>query len=108
MCKHLTALKQKRAAPVHPSSHGCKECLESGDEWVHLRLCMTCGHVGCCDSSPNRHATRHHHATKHPVIKSFEPGEDWGWCYVDEEMVEAIEAFPAESPPEHYAPPDAR
>jgi len=105
MCKHLGSLERKRTKAVHPSSHGCKECLESGGEWVHLRLCMTCGHVGCCDDSPNRHATRHHHATKHPVIKSFEPGEDWGWCYVDEEMAEEISAFPEESPPEHYAPP---
>ena len=108
MCEHLRRFERERAAPVHPSSRGCKECLEAGDEWVHLRLCMTCGHVGCCDDSPNRHATRHHHATKHAVIKSFEPGEDWAWCYVHEEMVEAIDTFPAESPPEHYAPPDAQ
>ena len=104
MCKHLSAT-QERTSPVHPSSHGCEECLASGDEWVHLRLCLACGHVGCCDDSPNRHATRHYHATKHPVIKSFEPGEDWGWCYVDEEMVDAMRAFPPESPREHYAPP---
>ena len=63
---------------------GCEECLKSGDAWVHLRLCMTCGHVGCCDSSPNRHATAHFHATSHPVVRSFEPGETWGWCYEDE------------------------
>jgi uncharacterized UBP type Zn finger protein len=108
MCKHLRALERKRTQPVTPSSRGCKECLETGDGWVHLRLCMTCGHVGCCDESPNHHATRHHVATGHPVIKSFEPGEDWGWCYVDDELVDTMKAFPAESPSEHYAPPDAR
>ena len=104
MCEHLDAVAERKR-PVHPSSRGCKECLEAGDGWAHLRLCLTCGHVGCCDDSPNRHATRHHHATKHPVIKSFEPGEDWAWCYVDEEMVDAMRAFPPESPREHYAPP---
>jgi uncharacterized UBP type Zn finger protein len=106
MCEHLAAA-QKRTSPVHPSSHGCKECLESGDGWVHLRLCLTCGHVGCCDSSPNRHATRHFHATRHPVIRSYEPGESWGWCYVDEETSDGMRSFPAESPPEHYASPGA-
>lgn len=106
MCEHLRGAEERTSA-VHPSSRGCKECLESGDEWVHLRLCMTCGHVGCCDSSPNRHATSHHHATKHPVIKSFEPAEDWGWCYVDQEMVDAIRPLPGESPPRHYTPPGA-
>jgi uncharacterized UBP type Zn finger protein len=108
MCKHLSSFEQRRGTPIHPGSLGCKECLESGDEWVHLRLCMTCGHVGCCDESPNHHATRHHHATKHPVVKSFEPGEDWAWCYVDEETLETIDSFPEESPRQHYAPPDAR
>ena len=67
-----------------PSGDGCVECLASGDRWVHLRLCETCGHVGCCDSSPNKHATAHFHATGHPVMRSVEPGETWGWCYVDE------------------------
>jgi len=108
MCKHLIVFERERTAPVHPSSHGCRECLETGDEWVHLRLCMACGHVGCCDSSPNRHATRHHHATRHPVVKSYEPGEDWAWCFLDEEMAEVIRAFPEESPQRHYAPPGAR
>lgn len=107
MCRHLDPLKAKRTSPVVPSGHGCEECLEAGDEWVHLRLCMTCGHVGCCDSSPNHHATRHHHATKHPVIKAFEPGEDWAWCYPDEEMVESIPSFPEESPRRHFEPPHA-
>ena len=58
--------------------------------WVHLRLCLTCGHVGCCDSSPNKHGTKHHHNTKHPIIKSYEPGEEWKWCYLDKIMIEQI------------------
>jgi hypothetical protein len=79
ICGHLASL-----APVHPRSAGCEECLKLGTPWVHLRLCLVCGHVGCCDSSPGRHATRHFHETGDPVIASFEPGERWGWCYVDE------------------------
>jgi len=78
-CKHLKDLKH-----VEPRGDGCEECLAIGDEWVHLRLCLSCGHVGCCDSSKNKHATKHFHATAHPIIQSFEPGEDWAWCYVDE------------------------
>ncbi len=105
MCKHLSRLHAARSEPVRPNSLGCQECLVSGDPWVHLRLCMTCGHVGCCDDSPNRHATRHFHGTKHSVIKSFEPGEDWAWCYVDDEIIESIATFPIESPSEHYASP---
>jgi uncharacterized UBP type Zn finger protein len=70
--------------PVPPRSEGCEECLRTGSTWVHLRLCLACGHVGCCDSSPGRHATRHFRGTTHPVIASFEPGERWAWCYVDE------------------------
>jgi uncharacterized UBP type Zn finger protein len=69
---------------VSPNTRGCEECLKSGDSWVHLRLCMTCGHVGCCDSSKNKHATKHFHQTRHPIMRSLERGEDWGWCYVDE------------------------
>ena len=65
---------------------GCEECLAIGSRWVHLRMCQSCGQIGCCDSSPNRHATAHHHATSHPIIRSIEPGEDWSWCYVDEVM----------------------
>ena len=61
-----------------------------GDTWVHLRLCEICGHVGCCDSSKNRHATKHFHKTKHPIMRSLEPGEDWGWCYVDDVMIRAV------------------
>lgn len=85
-CKHLGQIN--KAAP--PSAEGCEDCLKTGDAWVHLRLCLTCGHVGCCDSSPNRHATKHFRATSHPVIKSFEPGEEWGWCYVDELFFESL------------------
>ncbi|ABS25246.1 UBP-type zinc finger domain-containing protein [Anaeromyxobacter sp. Fw109-5] len=103
MCGHLSDLLSLRSSPVTPSALGCEECLESGDAWVHLRLCMTCGHVGCCDDSKNRHATSHFETLGHPVVKSFEPGEDWAWCYVDDELVERIPAFPIESPPEHLA-----
>jgi uncharacterized UBP type Zn finger protein len=78
-CKHLAQVRDVAAK----TPEGCEECLKSGDGWVHLRLCLECGHVGCCDDSPNRHATKHFHKTKHPVMRSFEPGEDWGYCYVD-------------------------
>lgn len=73
--------------PHEPRANGCEERLATGGRWVHLRLCLSCGHVGCCDSSPGRHATKHFHASQHPVIQSFERGEDWGWCYVDEAML---------------------
>ncbi len=72
---------------VTPSADGCEDCLRIGSDWVHLRLCLTCGHVGCCDSSPHRHARKHFHATKHPIVQSFEPGEDWRWCWVHEALV---------------------
>jgi len=81
-CKHLDQIQD-----VQPHTQGCEECLKMGDRWVHLRLCLTCGHVGCCDSSPNRHASKHFYATKHPIVQSFEPGEDWKWCYADELMI---------------------
>ncbi|HXN90820.1 MAG TPA: UBP-type zinc finger domain-containing protein [Candidatus Sulfotelmatobacter sp.] len=83
VCAHLDEIRQ-----VTPSAEGCEDCLRTGGRWLHLRLCMTCGHVGCCDSSPNKHATKHYHATKHPIIRSFEPGEDWAWCYDDEVMLD--------------------
>ena len=105
MCRDLGELVRGRDEPVTPTALGCEECLAQGDPWVHLRLCMTCGHVGCCDDSPNRHATAHFRGTKHPVVKSFEPGEDWAWCYADDDLVDTIPAFPIESPPEHYASP---
>jgi uncharacterized UBP type Zn finger protein len=78
-CNHLAGLE-----PVTPRSHGCEECLQTGDTWVHLRLCLHCGHVGCCDTSKNKHATAHYHSSHHPVIKSFQPGEDWMYCYEDD------------------------
>jgi hypothetical protein len=83
-CTHLNQVHE--VAPKTPE--GCEECLAMGSEWVHLRLCLSCGHVGCCDNSPNRHATKHFRTIHHPVIRSFEPGEDWGWCYVDDLMLE--------------------
>ena len=82
-CAHAKEIRK-----VEPSGSGCKECLEMGDSWVHLRLCLLCGHVGCCDSSKNKHATKHFHETHHPIVQSFEPGEDWRWCYVDEILLE--------------------
>lgn len=70
-----------------PLTSGCEECLRAGYDWVHLRLCLTCGHVGCCDDSKNKHSTVHFQSTGHPVIESLEPGENWRWCYVDESLV---------------------
>lgn len=84
-CAHFEGLQS-----VTPSAKGCEECLQMGDRWVHLRICLQCGHVGCCDSSKNKHATAHYHATGHSVIQSFETSEEWGWCYVDEVFVEAM------------------
>ena len=78
-CTHQNEIRE-----VTPSADGCEDCLKIGDTWVHLRLCLICGHVGCCDSSKNKHATKHFHATQHPLIQSFQPGEDWIWCYVDQ------------------------
>lgn len=78
-CTHVDQIRE-----VRPSAKGCEDCLRTGDEWVQLRLCLTCGHVGCCDSSKNQHATKHFRSTQHPIIRSFEKGEDWRWCYVDE------------------------
>jgi hypothetical protein len=73
--------------PGAPHTNGCEDCLRLGTPWVHLRLCLTCGHVGCCDSSPMRHARAHAHTVEHPIVLSFEPGENWRWCYVDEDYV---------------------
>ena len=81
VCEHL-----KQATDLKPSTHVCDECVKLHDRWVHLRICLTCGHVGCCDSSKNKHATKHFHTAHHPLIRSIEPGETWGWCYVDETM----------------------
>lgn len=77
-CAHLDQVRD-----VTPGSAGCEECLQLGDSWVHLRLCLTCGHVGCCDDSKNTHARKHFQHAAHPIIRSFEPGERWRWCYVD-------------------------
>jgi hypothetical protein len=83
-CSHVAEI-----CPVEPHTpQGCEECLRTGSQWVHLRLCLSCGHVGCCDSSPGKHATKHFHATEHPMVRSFEPGEDWAWCYVDHLFLE--------------------
>ena len=87
-CHHL-----QNVAPTPARTHGCEECLNMGMEWVHLRLCLHCGHVGCCDSSPGRHATAHFHHSHHPVMASFEPGEQWAWCYVDEMELPVPERF---------------
>ncbi len=94
-CTHLGTVEQ-----VTPSSEGCEDCLRTGGRWVHLRLCMRCGHVGCCDSSPNRHATAHAgtHAD-HPLIRSYEPGEDWWWCYPDQLFFDIEGAPPSPSHP---------
>ena len=94
-CEHLDP-----AAPdPAPHADGCEDCLATGGRWVHLRLCRTCGHVGCCDSSPNRHATAHFHGSGHLVVRSYEPSEDWFWCYRDELGFELPGAPPAPSHP---------
>jgi uncharacterized UBP type Zn finger protein len=86
-CSHLDQIKRVKP-PVKPKTKGCEECLKMGDSWVHLRLCLSCGHVGCCDDSKNKHATKHFRSTKHPIVRSLEKGENWMWCYVDELMFE--------------------
>lgn len=80
-CTHLEQIKFRTT-----TKHVCEECVKMGDTWVHLRLCLICGQVGCCDSSKNTHATKHFHKSKHPLVRSIEPGEAWIWCYVDEIM----------------------
>jgi hypothetical protein len=81
-CKHLDQI-----ADVSPSSSGCEECIAMGDTWVHLRVCLSCGHVGCCNSSKNKHATEHFKASNHPLVESAEPDEDWRWCYIDQVFI---------------------
>ena len=78
-CAHLGEIKIRNT-----HKHVCEDCIKTGDSWVHLRLCMECGHIGCCDSSKNKHATGHFRATSHPLMRSIEPGERWMWCYVDQ------------------------
>jgi uncharacterized UBP type Zn finger protein len=83
VCTHLELIRNPQ-----PKTKGCEECLKMGDTWVHLRLCESCGHVGCCDSSKNKHATKHFRAIGHPIVKSLEPGESWMYCYLDDVMFE--------------------
>lgn len=85
-CAHA---KDVHIRGVQRPADGCRDCLESGGRWLHLRVCLTCGQVGCCDSSPNRHATKHFQTTGHPIVTSAEPGETWVWCYVDEAELSA-------------------
>ena len=77
-CTHLNEIQV-----TETETRVCEECIKMGDDWVHLRMCLACGNVGCCDSSKNKHATKHFRATRHPLMRSIEPGEDWAWCYVD-------------------------
>ena len=91
-CEHLGLVRE-----VTPSANGCEDCLRTGDSWVHLRLCMTCGHVGCCDDSPGRHASAHFLGDGHPIVASLEEGEHWRWCYVDERGFDVPGSAPAPS-----------
>ncbi len=84
-CEHIKEIRK-----VTPGANGCEDCLKIGGRWVHLRMCESCGYVGCCDNSPNRHATKHYHATQHPIVKSVEPGEEWGYCYPDDRFYETL------------------
>jgi Zn-finger in ubiquitin-hydrolases and other protein len=98
-CAHLSSIRT-----VHPSARGCEECLKLGTSWVHLRLCRTCGHVGCCDDSPQRHATKHFKATGHPIIEGYDPPEGWGWCFVDRVAIDlGTNTTPQDGPiPRYY------
>ena len=80
-CTHVDTIE---LTELPASVDGCEECLATGGKWCHLRICLSCGHVGCCDSSPGRHATAHGASSGHPIIRSLQPGEDWSWCFVDE------------------------
>ena len=80
LCEHIEAAGQ----PAPRTPQGCEECLKIGQAWVHLRICRTCGHVGCCDQSPGRHATKHFHITHPPIMEGYDPPEGWGWCYIDD------------------------
>lgn len=82
-CTHLDQIHD-----VKPHTRGCEECLKTGQQWVHLRMCLSCGHVGCCDSSIGKHATKHFHHSKHAIARSIEPGESWAWCYIDEALLD--------------------
>jgi uncharacterized UBP type Zn finger protein len=85
-CTHLEGIRV-----TETGTHVCEDCVKTGDRWVHLRLCLSCGHVGCCDSSKNKHATRHFEVTGHPLMRSIEPGERWVWCYADRILVAEVE-----------------
>ncbi len=84
-CNHLASIRITTT-----EKHVCEECVKTGDRWVHLRMCLECGHVGCCDSSRNKHATRHFLDTRHPLMRSIEPGENWVWCYADKTVAGEI------------------
>lgn len=84
-CHHISEIKN-----FEPKEHVCEDCIKTGDKWVHLRLCRICGHVGCCDNSKNKHATKHFHGTQHAIIQSYEPGENWAYCYIDKVYFESI------------------
>ena len=86
-CTHLDQINV-----TETDQHVCEDCIKTGDTWVHLRMCLICGHVGCCDSSKNKHATKHFHTTKHPLARSIEPGESWVWCYADRVMAAELKA----------------
>jgi len=84
LCEHINHVYLDKKG----NTKGCEECEKIGSDWVHLRLCLTCGHVGCCDNSKNKHGTKHFQSTKHPVMKSYEPEENWKWCFIDQVMIE--------------------
>ena len=88
-CQHFDQIRA-----VTPSAKGCEDCLKLGESWIGLRLCLTCGHVGCCDDSKNRHATEHFNQTQHPLIRSLERGEKWGWCYLDKVLFAKMPRVP--------------
>ncbi|HTP49089.1 MAG TPA: UBP-type zinc finger domain-containing protein [Anaeromyxobacteraceae bacterium] len=98
-CQHASEIRNPA-----PSGPGCVECLATGGWWVHLRRCVDCGHVGCCDSSPSKHATRHARTAKHPIVQSYEPDEDWLWCYVDEVDFEVPSMRNSPSHPPGWSP----
>jgi CPA2 family monovalent cation:H+ antiporter-2 len=94
-CSHLDQINPN----LRPRSRGCEDCLAAGDRWVHLRMCLTCGKVGCCDDSKNKHATKHAASVGHPLVRSIEPGEDWAWCYEDEAFLEPVPQPPGAGAP---------
>ena len=98
-CNHINLIHN-----VNPSGPGCVECLAKGGWWMHLRRCAICGHIGCCDSSPSKHASAHAHKSKHPIIQSYEPDEDWLWCYPDEVQLEVDTLRDSPSHPPGWSP----